>query len=205
MPTASAPAGRYALSFTSGALLLQEADLLAPFYLQEQDWERVKRRATEQNLLKARTVASTLRLARETVQRLSVLNDQEIRLLTELTSTDRGYLLWVAACRRYRLIGEFAEEVLRERFLLLTPTLTHEEFDSFLHGKALWHPELSELSESTSKKIRATLFRMMREASLLDKSEDIMPVLISGALADALTPGDYRYLPTHDAPGGTRS
>ena len=73
------------------------------------------------------------------MQRLAVLTDDEIELLIDATATERAHLLWAAACRRYDLIGEFAEEVVRERFLLLTPTLSYEDFDSFVRGKALWH------------------------------------------------------------------
>ena len=150
----TAPASRYALSFTSGALLMREAVIAAPLYLRERDWSKVRALIADDNLLQARTAASGSRLAREVVQRLAVLTDDEIELLVEATATERGHLLWAAACRRYDLIGEFAEEVVRERFLLLTPTLGYEDFDSFVRGKALWHEELAELKESTLRKLR---------------------------------------------------
>ena len=135
----TAPAARYALSFTSGALLMREAVITAPLYLRERDWSRVRALIADDNLLQARTAASGSRLAREVAQRLAVLTDDEIELLIEAAATERGHLLWAAACRRYDLIGEFAEEVVRERFLLLTPTLSYEDFDSFVRGKSLWH------------------------------------------------------------------
>ena len=114
---------RYALSFTSGALLMREAVIAAPLYLRERDWSKVRALIADDNLLQARTAAAGFRLAREVAQRLAVLTDDEIELLVEATATERGHLLWAAACRRYDLIGEFAEEVVRERFLLLTPPL----------------------------------------------------------------------------------
>ena len=54
--------------------------------------------------------------------------------------------------------------MLRERFLLLTPTLGHDDFDSFLRGKALWHNEIAGLKDSTLRKLRANLFLMLAEA-----------------------------------------
>jgi hypothetical protein len=33
---------RYALSFTTGALLAREATLLAPVYIEQRDWEQVR-------------------------------------------------------------------------------------------------------------------------------------------------------------------
>lgn len=151
------------------------------------------------NLLQARTVSSGVRLSREVVQRLAVLTDDELDLLLDASATERGYLMWAAACRRYKLIGEFAEEVVRERFQLLTPTLTHGEFDGFVRGKALWHPELEELKESTVKKLRATVFRMLNEAGLREGTQ-ITGAVLSGRLVaafDEREPSDVRFFPTN--------
>lgn len=193
------PDGRYALSFTSGGLLAREAVLLAPVYLSERDWVTVRHSSIEQNLLQARTTSSSVRVTRETIQRLSVFNENELHLLVDSSHTERNHMMWVAACRRYKLIGDFAEEVLRERFLLLTPTLDHEDFDRFITGKSLWHPEINELKPSTLAKLRQTLFRMMHEAGLLSEDNEIIPAVVSGRVRDALTarePSDIRFLPT---------
>lgn len=190
---------RYALSFTSGALLSREAVIAAPLYLRERDWARVRELIRENNLLQSRTVSSGFRLAREVAQRLAVLTDSELELLTESTATERGHLMWVAACRRYTFIGDFAEEVVRERFILLTPTLSYDDFDSFVRGKALWHSELAELKDSTMQKIRSTMFRMLTEAGLLSERGDILQAVPSErviAALDARTPSDVRFLPT---------
>ena len=188
---------RYALSFTTGALLTQEAMLAAPLLLREHDWARVRQAIDDDNLLQSRTRSSGSRRAREVTQRLSVLNDAEIELLVDATATERGYLLWAAACRRYELIGELAEEVLRERYLVLAPTLGYDEFDSFIRTKALWHEEIAELKDSTMRKLRATVFRMLVEAGLLSEDGHIVPAILTARLADVLA-NDIRYFPTGD-------
>lgn len=190
---------RYALSFTSGGLLVREAALLASVYLSERDWAKVRQISIEQNLLQARTTSSSERVTRETIQRLSVLNENELYLLMDSSHTERSHLMWVAACRRYELIGDFAEEVLRERYLLLTPTLDRDNFDQFITGKSLWHPELDELKPSTRDKLRQTVFRMLHEAGLLSEDGEIIPAVVSERVQDALTapePSDIRFLPT---------
>ena len=197
----TADAARYKLSFTSGALLMREAMIAAPLYLRERDWSKVRALVEDENLLQARTVESGRRLAREVVQRLAVLTDDEIELLIDATATERAHLLWAAACRRYDLIGEFAEEVVRERFLLMTPTLSYEDFDSFVRGKALWHAELAELKDSTLRKLRANLFRMLHEAGLLSDGGYLLQSVLSQRVASALaarTPSDIRFFPMTD-------
>ncbi|WP_018600836.1 DUF1819 family protein [Mycobacterium sp. 155] len=189
---------RYALSFTSGSLLMREALVAAPLYLREYDWATVRRHIEDDNLLRARTVSTGHRLAREVTQRLAVLTADELELLVEATSSERAHLLWAAACRRYELIGEFAEEVLRERFLLLTPTLDHADFDNFIRSKAVWHDEIADLTDSTVRKLRSTVFRMLVEAGLLNEGGRIQYATLSPRVNDALnarTPSDIRFFP----------
>lgn len=189
---------RYALSFTSGALLSREALIAAPIYLGERDWIKTRKLLEQDNLLQARTRSSGTRLAREVSQRLAVLAVEELELLLDATPSERGHLMWVAACRRYAMIGEFAEEVLRERFLVLAQTLDYDHFDSFIRGKTLWHEEVANLKDSTLKKLRATVFRMLTEAGLLSQGL-IVPAVLSPRVAACLasrTPSDVRFFPT---------
>ena len=131
---------RYRLSFTAGGLLVREGGVAAPLYRKLGDRSKVRAAIESENLLQARTVSSGHRLAREVVQRLAELTDDEIDLLADATSVERGHLMWAAACRRYSLLGEFAEEVLRERFLLLAPTLDHSFFSSARRRGAARNP-----------------------------------------------------------------
>lgn len=192
---------RYRLSFTSGGLLVRESDLAAALYRRLGDWAMVRAAIESENLLQARTVSTGHRLAREVVQRLAELTHDEIELLAEATSVERAHLMWAAVCRRYCLLGEFAEEVLRERFLLLAPTLGHSDFDSFARTKATWHEELSKLKESTYRKLRSNVFLMLHEANLLSCDGHIIPVVLTDRVADVLanrTNSDLRFFPTND-------
>ena len=192
---------RYRLSFTAGGLLVREAGVVAPHYRRLGDWAQVRAAIDSDNLLQARTVSSGHRLAREVVQRLAELTEDEIDLLVDASSVERGQLMWAAACRRYSLLGEFAEEVLREWFLRLAPTLDHSHFDSFVRTKAMWHEELAEIKESTYRKLRSNVFLMLHEAGLLSNSGHIAPVVFTDRLAAVLascTNGDVRFFPAND-------
>ncbi|MEF3322203.1 MULTISPECIES: DUF1819 family protein [Gulosibacter] len=192
---------RYALSFTSGALLAREAVIATPLFLETQDWGSVRDRLCSDNMLQTRTASSSVRLAREVAQRLATLSLPELELLRDASPTERGHLMWVAACRRYALVGDFAEEVVRERFLLFTPSLGYGDFDSFVREKTLWHPELAEVKDSTLLKLRSTVFRMLFEAGLVTGGE-IVHAALSERIRDVLearAPSDLRYFPTRDS------
>ena len=114
------------------------------------------------------------------------------------TGTERCHLMWVAACRKYEFIGEFAEEVLRERYLTLAGSVSYADYDSFYRSKAMWHEELDRVTEQTYKKLRQVLFRMMYEAGLLTKQGTIEPPLLSDGVIGLLTEesrSDFRFFP----------
>lgn len=192
---------RYRLSFTVGTLNLSGAPLGARLYGELGDWMKVRETLRSQNLLQARSTNSSMRLSRELTQRLETLSGTEISIVEDATLTELAQLMWVAVCRRYSFVGEFAEEVLRERFLLMQTDLTTEHFDSFVREKALWHEELANLEPSTLKKLRANLFKMLREANLLTEEGVIVPAVIATRVYEQLTrraPSDIRFFPTRE-------
>lgn len=195
----SAAAPRYALSFTTGGLLAAEAAVVAPIYLRGRDWAATRTQVRDGNLLQSRVASSTTRVLGALIPRLQLLSEPELQIVVDGISTERGHLMWAAACRRYDLIGQFAEEVLRERFLTLAGTVAYEDYDSFYRAKAMWHDELDDVTDLSYKKLRQVLFKMMAEAGLLSKRGAIEPALLSARVAECLTahsPSDIRYFPT---------
>jgi hypothetical protein len=193
---------RYALSFTSGALLASEAAVVAPVYLSCHDWTSTRTQVKDGNLLQSRVASSARRVLGALLQRLQLLDDAELQIVADGTSTERGHLMWAAACRRYDLIAEFAEEVLRERFLTLAGTVSYDDYDSFYRAKAMWHEELDKVTDLSYQKLRQVLFKMMVEAGLLNTHGGIEPALLSVRVARCLNErmqSDIRFFPTRVA------
>ena len=187
-------AERYRLSFTTGGLFVQEAALVAALYLETEDWAKARAQARHDNLLQVRTAAAATRVSKEITARLEQLDDQELQALLDLNLHDRASLLWVAACRRYSFIREFATEVLRENHLRLRRQLSFNDYESFYSSKALWHAELDQLAASTQHKLRQNLFRMLREADLLSDKQLILPAMLSLELTTILAKQGRRDL-----------
>jgi hypothetical protein len=177
---------RFRLSFTTGGIFLQEAPLVAERYLALRDWAQTRAEIRSQNLLQVRTASAALRLSKELVSRLECLELSELEELQEASLRDRGYLLWVAACRRYGFIHDFAVEVLREHHLLLRRQMSFADYDAYYNAKALWHSELDEIAPSTQHKLRQNLFRMLREADLISDQQHIQSAMLSPRLAQLL-------------------
>ena len=177
---------RYRLSFTTGGLFLHEAPIVAERYLTLRDWSQTRNQVRNDNLLQVRTAAAALRISKELIARLELLESDELEELVNGSARDRGYLLWVAACRRYTIIHDFAIEVLREHYLLLRRQLSFGDYDAFYNAKALWHTELDELAQSTQHKLRQNLFRMLRDADLISDQQHIQTAMLSPRLAQLL-------------------
>ena len=167
---------QYSMSFTTGGLFHQESVKLAELYLELNDWRAVRDTVLSENLLQARTLTTSKRICREIISRLSTLDTTELSLLVHANSKDQGYLLWLAVCRCYSFIADFAVEVIRERYVSMNNDLRHEDFDSFLNGKSEWQAELDDLQPATKKKLRQVLFRNLHEAGLLSAKNMIQPV-----------------------------
>lgn len=174
------------MSFTAGALLQTESVTIAKLYLEVGDWDLVKDKVISENLLQSRALSTLKRLSHEIIARLSTLNIEELTLLTESEYQDQAYMLWIAICRYYRFIADFATEVLRERFITFKPDLQHSDFDTFLNRKCDWHSELDSLSVSTRKKLRQVLFKMLRDANFLDSKNNIQATMLSSRLIETI-------------------
>ncbi|WP_035236117.1 DUF1819 family protein [Desulfobacter vibrioformis] len=177
---------RYSMSFTTGGLFHRESVNLTKLYLDLGDWNSVRNKVVEENLLQARTQNTLKRVCSEVVSRLKLLSIVELEFLNQGGHQEQGYLLWLAVCRRYRFIADFAIEVLRERFLSLKTDITHEDFDAFFNRKSEWHLELEQISPATRRKLRQILFRILRQADLLTAGNMINAAMLSPQLLEIL-------------------
>lgn len=184
----------YLMSFGTGGLYINESVAIARLHAPGGDWETTVIDAQERGAFPVRKASSARRSIREIVNRLKRLSSDELALLIEGERSEQAALLWLAACRAYRFIAEFAVEVLSDKFLSLRTTLTYEDFDTFLSAKEEWSPKLAALSVSTRAKLRAVLFRLMREAELLSQDNRILGAMLSPRVLAVIQAGNSSEL-----------
>lgn len=178
---------KYSMSFTTGTLFHQESVSLAGLYFKKGDWNEVRNEVIARNLLQARTTNSAKRICREICSRLKHLYKDELKLLVEGDHQEQAYLLWLAVCRRYRFIYDFSAEVIIERFLTLSYDLNYEDYDAFFNAKMEWHEELEKVTTTTRNKLRQVMFKMLREAELLNSDNSIIPAMLSSRLVNVIS------------------
>lgn len=185
---------RYSMSFTTGSLFHRESVMLAALYLDLGDWDSVRDKVISDNVLQTRTLNTLKRVCREVISRLKTLSPGELEFLLETSYQEQAYLLWLAVCRRYRFIADFAIEVLRERYITLKTDLNYEDYDSFFNQKSEWHSELDEIRPTTRSKLRQVLFKILREADLLSANNIISAAMLSPQLIDLISHGNPREI-----------
>ncbi len=183
---------KYCMSFTTGGLFHHESLNLAVLYLDIEDWNTVRQKVMAENLLQARTLNTSRRVCREIISRLKTLDAGELDLLVASNPREQGYLLWLAVCRRYRFIADFAVEVMRERFITLKTDLNYADFDAFFNRKSEWYAELDQLRSTTRNKLRQVMFKMLREADLLTANNMIKATMLSPGLVEVISHGNRR-------------
>lgn len=180
------------MSFTAGSLFHQESVKIATLFLKFHDWNAVREKVLSKNLLQVRTINTSKRICSEICSRLKSLYQNELDLLVHGTVQEQTYLLWLAVCRRYKFIGDFSVEIIRERYITLKTNLHYEDFDSFFNKKSEWHEELDAIKPATRNKLRQVLFRMLREADLLTANNTINTAMLSPRLIKAISHKNQR-------------
>ena len=196
----------YKMSFTSGGLFLNESVIVAELHVAGEDWKVTLSRALEEGATSLPKAASNRRTLREIVNRLMTLTEDEVRFLVEDAGRqEQQHLLWVATCRAYRFVREFAVEVICDRCIAYQLDLPLESFDIFFDAKADWNEGLASISESTRNKLRQILFRMMREAGVISDGNRIQSTYLSAQLRqviEATNPADLVVFPGVVIDGG---
>lgn len=182
----------YLMSFGTGGTHLIESVGLAAVRLSGAPWDEVAQRL---DVFAIRKEASAKRLARELTHRLRRLNDEELTLLCAGDRTEQQALLWLAICRTYRFIGEWAREVLGDRAQTYQLQVSYSDFDRFWREKEEQAPNLTALTPSTRAKLRAVLFRLMRETGIADERGRLTGASPPSRVGNRLADGEHSYFP----------
>ena len=176
----------YNLSFTTAGLLYHQSLTVANLYRVLEDWSAVREAVMADNLLQTRTGRVAHLYYSEIVSRLRLLSSAEFSLLLDGSLHEQHYLLWLAICRRYRFIYQFAVELLHEKYLTFGYRLTQEDYWGFFNAKAEWHRELDRIAPSTRQKQRQIIFKLLRDIGLLSEQNEMMPALLTPRLIRAI-------------------
>ena len=185
---------KYSMTFTTCSLLVQESIKVAELFSKEKDWKKVSQIAADENLFQYRTVSSLKRTLSEIISRLKLLSEDALNLLINGYKEEQLQILWLAVCLRYMFIYEFSVEVIREKYRSMQYKIEQFDFDAFFNSKMNYHESLENITETTRKKLKQVLFKMMKEAEIIDKDDNVQVALLSERMINAIESMDQKYL-----------
>ena len=170
---------KYRLSFGTGNAYINESKLILKKYLENKDWKETEKYSIENNILQTNTLSSTKRIFREISLRLKSLSQEEQEFFIRSNYLDQSILIWIAICRTYKFIGDFSSMIITEKFNSYQSEMNYNDFNYFYEQQKVFHEELNSLKDSTRKKLRQVIFKIMKDLNIISKTKEITPLLPS--------------------------
>lgn len=180
---------KYDFSFTASSLRLNEMILVANAVLE-------KREIDYTNELGGGKSTTGKRMLSEFKKRVSKLSSGELRYLIAGDFTSQKQIAFISICKAYWFIRDFMIEVLREKVLVFDYQITEGDYISFYRRKLELHPEMTELTEITNKKIKQVTFKILEQAGIIDniKSKIIQPQIINAKVLKIVASDNANWL-----------
>ena len=148
------------------------------------------------NKVKASAWELTEREFSELKLRIESLTDNQLDILAYGDLVSKKQIALLSICKSYAFIRDFMVEVLRNRVLVFDFQLTEGAYFTFFRRKSEEHPELEEVTETTTKKIRQVTFKILEQAGMIDsvRSKKIIPQILDAKVINAIVEDDPEWL-----------
>lgn len=161
----------YNLTFTAGALLMNETCAVAEVFLESGgNWDITRERALKENLMEKDKLTTNKRFFSLVKQRIEALNEAELDLLVSENNSVKRLLLLLAICKAHTLIYDFIVGNVRDCFFNMSEKVTYANFNEFFNEKKYVHPELESITDATINKIRQVIFRILEQSELIESA-----------------------------------
>ena len=183
---------RYTAEIYAGSLLPLESRRIATLLLSNPDQAAWVQAIETDNILQKRTAATAARQARLLRRRLTTLDVEGWKMITERESEVVIQMLMAAAVKHSLLLGDFMLRVYADRQRRLEPALARSDWQDFLAECEHHDPSLAGWPQSTKDKMLQVILRILVEAKYIDSSKSL------NLTPQSLHPDVRRYLSAHN-------
>jgi hypothetical protein len=154
---------KYKFSFTGASAMIPEFSALAQQLCKGLTLDEINTKVAGREKFE-----TNRREFRELKHRVKTLTPAEIEILADGDPTERNQITHLALCKTYGIYHDFVTEVLTEKVQVFDHTLTEMDYNSFISKKKMDHPELDKLAESTQKKVKQVIYKMLHQVGIID-------------------------------------
>ena len=180
----------------AGALLVEESRKIAHLLLHDVNSEQWHKAIIIDNILQKRSPLSAQRQVNLIKKRLMMMDRELWKLIYYGSSEITSQALLAASIKYSRLVGDFMDTVLREHWQTFTKTICDSDWIKFLEVCAQVDPKVETWKESTRKKLKQVVFRMLAEAKYIDNTRNckLLPVSIAPEIKKYLVKKNETYV-----------
>lgn len=157
----------YNTELSRGSLLTLESKRIASLMLTKPDATAWKQAIEIDNILQKNTVGTAIRQSKLIQKRLEQLDEAAWKLIVTGDSEVTNQLLFAAAIKQNRLLGEFMSNVYIDRQKRLESHITDANWEDFLSECAHHDASVSAWNDNTKLKILNGICRILIEAKYL--------------------------------------
>jgi Putative inner membrane protein (DUF1819) len=164
---------KYRADITAGGLKVRESRIIADLLLKnanDDDWQAA---LFERNVLQARNPETSRRLSRLLRARLSLMDSELWRLVSDGSSLVATHACLAAAVKHSPLLGDFLDLVFREQYRLFRSTLSKKLWEEYLTDCRGRDPEMPQWNESTRKRLSSSVFQALAQAGYLESTRTL--------------------------------
>lgn len=126
----------YNISFTAGALMVNETSAVAEVLLdQGGDWDKARDIALQRNIMEKDKMATNKRVFALVRQRLETLTEYQLTLLVDGVASVKRLITYLAVCKAHAFIADFVMINVRDSFFNMNEKVSHANFNEFFNEK----------------------------------------------------------------------
>jgi hypothetical protein len=186
----------YRADITAGALKLPETRVIADLLLRDIDPKGWSEAIVKQNVLQARNPATARRLTQLIRGRLELMGPDLWEMIRDARGEVATQAVFASAVKHSRLLGDFLQFVVAEQCRLFSSTLTDKLWDEYLQGCRERDTDMPLWSETTSRRLRSSVFQMLAQAGYIDntRTRRLQTVHFAEQVLRYLTSNDETYV-----------
>jgi hypothetical protein len=187
---------RYSADLTAGALKVPESRIIARLLLDGVVGQGWKDAIVNENVLRARSPSTAIRLARLVRFRLETMDADLWKLVRDGTGTVAVHAVLAAAVKHSPLLGDFLDLIVRDQFRTFHPRLSKAAWDAYLDDCRGRDADMPLWNESTRRRLRSSVFQALAQAGYLSdtRSLTLQPVHIARRVLAYLQQHDESYV-----------
>jgi hypothetical protein len=172
-----------------GSLMLRESQIIAELLLSYPTSEEWHDKIVNQNILQKNSDASSKRNASTLKNRINCVSDEIKNIIAFGSGDDAKQAMFASVLINTPILYDFMKDVVIDAKRIFRQTLDQSDWEHFWEERSRLHPELGEMTQSTTYKIKQVTFKLLADAEYIDTSskKNLQNVYVSPRVKDSLS------------------